>query len=95
MWASQAVDAASERKVAGAAISYVNTFRTVKELSESMASSLPAEPDLPAALERHQLRMTRNHAQFLNLRTQEHLKMLKRMPKRSIQGCRFLAHAHV
>ena len=62
MWTSQATDAASERKVAGAAISYVNTLRTVKELSDSMASALPAEPDLPAALERHQLRMTRNHA---------------------------------
>ena len=84
MWESQAVDAASERKVAGAAISYVNTFRTVKELSESMASTLPAEPDLPAALERHQLRMTQNHAQFPNLRTQEHLKTLKRTLKRSI-----------
>ena len=95
MWESQAVDAASERKVAGAAISYVNTFRTVKELSDSMASALPAEPGLPAALERHQLRIPQNRAQFLNLHTQEHLKTIKQTARRALQGCRFLAHPRV
>ena len=74
MWASRAVEVASGPRAAGAAISYVNTLRTVKELSDSMASALPAEPALPAALERHRVGMVWNAARFLNLHAREYLK---------------------
>ena len=56
--------------MAGTAISYVNSLGTVKELSDSMASALPVDLGLPAALERQRLGMARNHAQFQNQRVE-------------------------